>query len=293
MRVAFLGLGQMGRAMAANLLKNGHEVAVWNRSAAACAPLEALGAKAAPTPAAAARGAQAALTMLADDAALRAVALGEDGLIEGLEPGATHVSMSTVSVALSHELAAAHAARGQDFASAPVFGRPEAAAAQQLVVAAAGAPATLEKVRPALEALSRRVFVVGEAPEQANLVKLSGNFLITCVIESLAEVFALAEKGGVEPRKVFELLTETLFAAPVYKTYGEIILSEKFSPAGFRLPLGLKDNRLVLQAAEALETPLPLAALVRDRFLAAIANGDGELDWAAIARRARSDAGLG
>jgi 3-hydroxyisobutyrate dehydrogenase-like beta-hydroxyacid dehydrogenase len=293
MKIAFLGLGSMGGAMARNLLKAGHSVIAWNRSAEPVRAIEALGAKAAPTPAKAAAEAEIAITMLADDAAAEAVTLGENGIVNGLAEGATHVSMSTISVALSERFAAAHAERGQRYAAAPVFGRPEAAAAAKLFVAAAGEAAVIEQIRPALEAMGQRVFVMGDRAPQANLVKLTGNFLITCVIESLAEAFALAAKGGVDAAKVQELLTETLFAAPVYKTYGAIILEDKFSPPGFKLPLGLKDNRLLQQAAEKLEVPLPFAAIVRDRFLAAQANGDGDLDWAAIARRAARDAGVG
>ncbi len=292
MKIAFLGLGSMGAAMARNLLKHGHSVTVWNRSAGPAQALAAEGAAVARAPAEAAKDAEIAVTMLADDAAAEAVSLGADGLIEGLAHGTTHVSMSTISVALSERLAEAHAARGQGYIAAPVFGRPEAAAAGKLFIAAAGDAALIEKIRPALEAMGQRVFVMGGQPAQANLVKLSGNFLITCVIESLAEVFALTAKGGVDTAKVYELLTETLFASPVYRTYGGIILEGKFSPPGFKLPLGQKDNRLLQQAAEKLEVPLPFAAIIRDRFLAALANGDGGLDWAAIAKRAAADAGV-
>lgn len=292
MKLAFLGLGAMGAAMARNLLKGGYQLVVWNRSEGPARALHALGAAIAPSPAAAARDAEIAITMLADDAAAEAVTLGENGLIEGLARGATHVSMSTISVALSERLAEAHAARGQTYAAAPVFGRPDAAAAAKLFIAAAGEAALIERIRPALEAMGQRIFVMGDQPAQANLVKLTGNFLITCVIESLAEAFALTAKGGVETAKVHELLTETLFAAPVYKTYGGLILEDQFTPPGFKMPLGLKDNRLLQQAAEKLEVPLPFAAIVRDRFLAALANGEGGLDWSAIARRAAEDAGL-
>ncbi|MGA2638039.1 NAD(P)-dependent oxidoreductase [Methylocella sp.] len=292
MKIAFLGLGGMGGAMARNLLKHGYAVIAWNRSEAPARAIEALGAAIAPTPAEAAREAEIAITMLADDAAAEAVALGENGIIEGLARGAGHVSMSTISVALSERLTEAHAAKGQAYAAAPVFGRPEAAAAAKLFIAAAGEAALIEKIRPALEAMGQRIFVMGDRPAQANLVKLTGNFLITCVIESLAEAFALTAKGGVETARVQELLTETLFSAPVYKTYGGLILEDKFSPPGFKMPLGMKDNRLLQQAAEKLEVPLPFAAIVRDRFLAALANGDGGLDWSAIARRAKEDAGI-
>ena len=292
MKVAFLGLGGMGRAMARNLMKQGHAVAAWNRSPGPAEALAAEGAAAAATPAAAVREAAVVFTMLADDAAVEAVTLGPDGIAAGLAPGAAHVSMSTISVALSERLAEAHAARGQRYAAAPVFGRPDAAEAGKLFIAAAGAADLIESVRPALEAMGQRVFVVGERPAQANLVKLTGNFLITCVIESLAEAYALVEKGGVDPAALHALLTESLFSAPIYKTYGGLILDGRFAPPGFSLPLGQKDNRLLQQAAERLEGPLPFAAIVRDRFLAALAAGDGGLDWSAIARRAAADAGL-
>jgi 3-hydroxyisobutyrate dehydrogenase-like beta-hydroxyacid dehydrogenase len=293
MKIAFLGLGAMGAAMARNLVKQGHQLVAWNRTEAPAQALEALGAAVARSPAEAAKDAEIAITMLADDAAAEAVTLGENGIIEGLARGAAHVSMSTISVALSERLTEAHAAQGQTYAAAPVFGRPDAAAAAKLFIAAAGGAGLIEKIRPALEAMGQRIFVMGERPAQANLVKLTGNFLITCVIESLAEAYALTAKGGVETARVHELLTETLFAAPVYKTYGGLILEDKFSPPGFKMPLGLKDNRLLQQAAEKLEVPLPFAAIVRDRFLAALANGEGGLDWSAIARRAAEDAGIG
>ncbi|MEJ0092355.1 MAG: NAD(P)-dependent oxidoreductase [Methylocella sp.] len=292
MEIAFLGLGGMGGAMARNLIKHGHKVIVWNRSSEPARAIAAEGAEVADTPAEAASRAEIAITMLADDQAVEAVALGDNGIAKGLAKGAAHVSMSTISVALSERLAFAHTQRCQRFVAAPVFGRPEAAAAAKLFIAAAGAPDVIEKIRPALDAMGQRTFVIGDTPAQANLLKLTGNFLITCVIESLAEAFALTAKGGVETAKVNEFLTETLFAAPVYKTYGSLILEGKFSPPGFKMALGQKDNRLVQQAAETLEVPLPFAAIVRDRFLAALANGDRDLDWSAIAKRAAEDAGF-
>jgi 3-hydroxyisobutyrate dehydrogenase-like beta-hydroxyacid dehydrogenase len=292
MNIAFLGLGGMGGGMARNLIKHGHTVIAWNRSPGPAEALHAQGAEIAATPAAAARGAEIAITMLADDAAVESVTLGENGLAGGLVKGAAHVSMSTISVALSERLATAHAERGQRFVAATVFGRPDAAQAGKLFIAVAGAADVVERVRPALDAIGQRSFVIGDTPAQANLLKLTGNFLITCVIESLAEAFALTAKGGIETSKVYEFLTETLFAAPVYKTYGEIISAGRFSPAGFKMALGQKDNRLVQLAAEKLAVPLPFAGIVRDRFLAALAHGDGELDWSAIAKRAAEDAGV-
>jgi 3-hydroxyisobutyrate dehydrogenase-like beta-hydroxyacid dehydrogenase len=222
--------------------------------------------------------------MLADDRAIEGAVFGPDGIAAGLPKDGVHISMSTIGVACSQRLAAAHAEHGQHYVTAPVFGRPEAAAAGKLFIVAAGAPATLERVRPIFEILSQGIFVVGDAPEQANLVKLSGNFLITCVIEGLAEVFTLVGKAGIERAQMLEILTSTLFNAPVYKTYGNIIVNGKFTPPGFALPLGLKDNRLLLEAAEKLSVPLPFASVVRDRFLTALATGHGEEDWSSFSQ---------
>ncbi len=292
MKLGFIGLGQMGRGMAGNVLKAGHEVSVYNRSADKAAPLVAQGARLAHTPAEAARGAEAVVTMVADDKALEAVVFGPSGFLSALPAGAVHVSASTISVAMAEKLTGAHGSAGQSFVSAPVFGRPDAAAAAKLFVAAAGAPEALARVQPVFAAIGQRTFLLSDKPASANLVKLSGNFLIASVIESLGEAVALVAKGGIEPEAYIELLTSTLFSAPVYKTYGGLIAEQKFSPAGFAAPLGQKDVRLVLAAAESLNVPLPLASLLRDRFLALLAQpGAAELDWSAISTLARRDSG--
>ncbi|MGH6848756.1 MAG: NAD(P)-dependent oxidoreductase [Methylocella sp.] len=292
MNIAFLGLGGMGGGMARNLIKHGHTVTAWNRSPGPAETIHAQGARIAATPAEAAKGAEIAITMLADDEAVYSVTLGENGLADGLDKGAAHVSMSTISVALSERLTAAHAGRGQRFVAATVFGRRDQAQAGKLFIAVAGTADAVERIRPALDAVGQRSFVIGDRPAQANLLKLTGNFHITCVIESLAEAFYLTTKGGIETSKVHAFLTETLFAAPVYRTYGEMILAGRFSPAGFKMVLGQKDNRLVQLAAEKLEVPLLFAGILRDRFLSALAHGDGALDWSAIAKRAAEDAGV-
>ena len=289
MKIGFIGLGQMGRGMAANLIRAGHEVALYNRTAEKA---RGLGGRVAASPADAARDAEVVFTMLADDKALEAAAYGEHGFIGALPQGAIHVSCSTISVALAEALTAAHAKAGQKFVSAPVFGRPEAAAAAKLFIAAAGAEVDLARCQPLFEAIGQRTFVLSHEPSRANLVKLSGNFLIAAVIESLGEALALVAKGGVDERAYLELLTSTLFSAPVYKTYGNLIVEEKFEPAGFAAPLGQKDVRLVLEAAEGLNVPLPLASLLRDRFLTLLAHGGAALDWSAIGRLAAKDAGL-
>jgi len=291
MNVGFIGLGQMGSAMAANLLKAGHEVTVYNRSRDKAEALAGEGAKVAATVADACGG-DAVFTMLAHDDALSAVVHGDGGVLASLGKGAVHISASTISVAMSERLTNEHAAAGQRFVAAPVFGRPEAAAAAKLFVAAAGSPDAIEAVTPLFDAIGQKTFVLGEEPKAANLVKLSGNFLIAAVIESLGEAMALVEKGGVDRHAYLDLLTSTLFNAPVYKTYGGLIADRKFKPAGFTAPLGQKDIRLALAAGEALNVPLPLASLLRDRFLTLLAHGGEELDWSAIGALAAKDAGL-
>lgn len=291
MKIGFIGLGQMGAGMAASLLRAGHQVTVYNRTAEKAAPLLGAGAIAAASVAEAAAG-EAVCTMLADDAALESVTLGKDGIIDHLRAGALHVSSSTISVGLSQRLAEAHATRGSRFVAAPVFGRPDVARLGKLFVVAAGEKPALEAAEPLLAAIGQKTFIVSETPKIANLVKLSGNFLLATVIESLGEAMALVAKAGVDRTGYLEFLTASVFPAPVYKTYGNLIARGKFDPAGFAAPLGQKDIRLVLQAAEELRVPLPLASLLRDRFLALLAGGGDQLDWSAIASLAARDAGL-
>ena len=290
MEIGFIGLGNMGRGMATNLLKAGHHVTVYNRSPAKAEALVQQGATAARTIAEACSGA-VVFTMLADDQAVESVTLGEDGIVASLAPGATHVSSSTISVAVSQRLVAAHAEAGQQYVAAPVFGRPEAAAAAKLFVIAAGAPHVLEPLVPLFDAIGQRTFVVSEQPHTANLVKLSGNFLLASAIETVGEAVALVAKAGVDRQQYVDILTSTLFAAPAYQTYGGLIARQEFEPAGFAATLGLKDIRLVLAAAEDLRVPLPVASLLRDRFLTLVATGGGHLDWSAVATLADRDAG--
>jgi 3-hydroxyisobutyrate dehydrogenase-like beta-hydroxyacid dehydrogenase len=290
MKVGFIGLGHMGAGMAANLLKAGHDVTVYNRTRRKVEALVAQGAKAAAGVSDACRG-DAVITMLANDDAVERVVFGDGGIVGSLPAGAPHISSSTISVALSEKLEAAHAKAGQRFVAAPVFGRPDAAAAGQLFVIAAGGRDTLDAVAPLFDAIGQKTFVVSGTPKAANLVKLSGNFLIASVIESLGEAMALVGKGGVDRRQYLDILTSTLFDAPVYKTYGGLIADGTFEPAGFAAPLGYKDIRLTLAAAEDLRVPLPLASLLRDRFLTLLAHGGDKLDWSAIGQLAAKDAG--
>jgi 3-hydroxyisobutyrate dehydrogenase-like beta-hydroxyacid dehydrogenase len=291
MQVGFIGLGQMGSGIATNLIKAGHDVTVYNRTRAKADALVSVGAKVAATPGEACTGV-AVLTMLADDKAVEAIVYGDGGVLDSLKPNAVHISLSTISMALSKQLSAAHAKAGQRYVAAPVFGRPEAAAAAKLFIVAAGGADAVETVKPLFDAIGQRTFVVSEDAEAANIVKLSGNFLIASVIESLGEAMALVGKAGLDKHQYLEILTSTLFGAPVYKTYGSLIADAKFSPAGFAAPLGLKDIRLALAAGEDLRVPLPLASLTRDRFLRLLANGGDELDWSAVGGLAAKDAGI-
>ena len=291
MNVGFIGLGNMGRAIAENLLKAGHALVVYNRTRARAESLASQGARVAATPAEASRG-DVVFTMLADDAAVEAMVLGDGGVLASLSAGAVHVSLSTISVALSTRLAEAHARAGSAYVAAPVFGRPEAAAAAKLFVVAAGPAAVLARCQPLFDAMGQRTYVVGEQPHVANVIKLTGNFLLTAVIESLGEAFALVRKYGIEPAQFLDLITTSIFPAPVYKTYGSLIAKESYLPAGFLLPLGLKDVRLALAAAESKQVPLPLASLIRDHMITALARGYQESDWSVIAKISAENAGL-
>ena len=288
MKVGFIGLGQMGSAMATNLLKAGHDLTVWNRTPQKVDTLVEAGARRAQSPADAADG-DVVMTMLADDSTVEAAVYGQGGILDG---PALHVSLSTISVALADRLATDHRA-GAGFVSAPVFGRPAAAEAAKLFVVAAGAEDHVERCEPLFLAMGQQVFRVGARPSAANLVKLSGNFMIVAAVEAMAEAMALAEKGGVDRATLLEVLTGTLFGAPVYQTYGDILVNDRFRPAGFPAPLGLKDMNLVDAAATASRVPMPVLGVVRDHLRAAIAQDGEEIDWAGVALAVRRGAGIG
>jgi len=292
MRIGFIGLGHMGAAIAANLLRAGNEVAVWNRSADKARPLIEAGATLVDSPKAAATLSEVVFSMLADDAALQSILNGEQGVLAGLRPGALHVSMSTIGVATADEVASLHRSRGQRFLCAPVFGRPQAAAAAKLFVVVSGDAQSLQTATPLLAQISQRVFYVGEAATAASLVKLCGNFMILSAIEALAEALALGEKGGVAPKLLLEVLTGSLFDSPVYRNYGATILEHGYRPAGFAAPLGLKDMRLIGQSAETLRVPMPLLGILRDHLLQAIGQQGEDVDWSAIGGSVARNAGL-
>jgi 3-hydroxyisobutyrate dehydrogenase-like beta-hydroxyacid dehydrogenase len=289
MKIGFIGLGHMGSAMASNLLKAGQDVTVFNRTPGKSGSLLQLGAQEATDIAGACQG-EVVITMLADDLAVADTVFGQSGLIANLPRGAIHISMSTISVALSGRLAQAHREAGQRYVAATVMGRPDMAAAGKLFIIAGGDPATVDICEPLFSALGQKTSRVGPDPTAANLVKLTGNFLQAAVIEALGEAVALVGKAGIDRRAYVELLTSTIFTAPAYKIFGPLIAAGTFEPAAFAAPLGYKDIRLALAAAESLRVPMPLASLLHDRFVRLFAQGGDNLDWSAIGGLATQDA---
>ncbi len=287
--VAFLGLGAMGAPMAESLVAAGFTVRAWNRSVERTRSLA--GVIPCRTPREAVTGAEFAITMLADDAAVEAVTFGADGLLAGLGGDAIHLGMSTVSVAAVRRLETAHREQGRSFVAAPVFGRPEAAKARQLWIVPGGEAEAISRAAPVFAALGQGNFPLPTA-EQAALAKLAGNFLIGATIEALGESLTLVEKGGMDPEQFLSIMTGTLFGTPIFRNYGARIARTEFTPPGFALPLARKDFRLILQAAEGLEAPMPLAELVLDRLDQAIRRGREGHDFAGLASVIRENAGL-
>jgi 3-hydroxyisobutyrate dehydrogenase-like beta-hydroxyacid dehydrogenase len=292
MKISFIGLGSMGLPIARNLLQAGHKLTVYNRTPSRADALKSIGATVGASPATAAQGADVLFTMVADDAALEDVMLGDRGALGALPRGAIHVSMSTISPRLARWLDERHRTAGQTYVAAPVFGRPEAAAAKKLWIVAAGPAAAIERCRPLFEAIGQGVLPAGEAPPRANVIKLAGNFLLAAAIEAMGEAVAFARKHDVAPADLLDVVNGHLFRSPIYENYGKIIAEERYEPAGFKLKYGLKDIRLALEAAEAVAAPMPFASLMRDRYISAIARGWEDIDWAGLARVAAVDAGL-
>jgi 3-hydroxyisobutyrate dehydrogenase-like beta-hydroxyacid dehydrogenase len=290
MKIGFIGLGHMGEGVATNILAAGHELTVWNRSPGPVKALAEKGAHVARSPEEALQG-EILFSMLANDNAVREVGL-DGALLVHAQPGLVHVNLATISVDFARRLAKTHAERKLGYVAAPVFGRPDAAAAGALTIVAAGAKSDIAKVLPLLEGIGRRVDAVGEAPEQANLFKIAGNFMLAAAIESMGEAFALVRKGGIDPRIFHDVLSNSLFACPVYKGYGNAIVGEKFEPAGFPLRLGMKDVGLALDAGREFSVPLPLASLVYNHCIEASVAGFADKDWASLGKLLASKAGL-
>jgi 3-hydroxyisobutyrate dehydrogenase-like beta-hydroxyacid dehydrogenase len=287
MDIGFIGLGEMGAAMVANILKAGHRVRVWNRSPGRAEPLAAAGAQVVGSPAEAFAG-DAVFSMLADDAALREVI--DTRLLEAAPRGLIHVNMATISVTLAEELAHAHAELGLNYVAAPVMGRPDVAAAGKLTIIAAGPAEAIDRVQPLFDAIGQKTWRIGSLPQQANVMKLAANFMLASAVETLGEASALLTGHGVAIQDFLDLITNGPFPGPVYQGYGKLIAEQRYEPALFKARLGLKDVRLALAAAESVATPLPVASVVRDSLIEAIAHGDGDKDFAVLgqvsARRA-------
>ena len=291
MKVGFIGLGHMGTPMVERLVQAGHEVTVYNRTKSKAQALTDQGAHLAARVADACQG-DVVITMLADDDVVEMVVLGQSGVLQSLGERTIHISMSTTGVALSKKLADAHATAGRRFVAAPVFGRPNVAAEGKLFIIAAGESDVIDDCMPLFDAMGQKTFRIGEVPQMANLVKLSGNFITASVMEAMSEAMALIRKAGIDPHRYFELLTSTIFTCPVFTNYGGGIANGKFETGGFAASLGEKDIRLALAAAQTLRVPMPLASVVHDRLQTLIARGGEQVDWSALGLLAANDAGL-
>lgn len=289
--VGVVGLGHMGQAFAHNLLAAGYSLVAYDQDLKRAQPLQAEGARAAVRLADLA-ACDVVISSLPDDDALASVVLSPEGLADILPRGALHISMSTVSPGLSRRLATAHAARGQGFVAAPVLGNPDLARARQLFVIASGPQDAIQRVRPLLENLGQRVFVMGDDAGAASLMKLAGNVLTATTLQCMGEILALLRKSGIDPRAAMGVLTGSLFDGRVHKVYGGKIVDRRYSPAGMTAPLAVKDLRLALAEAERQAVPMPAASLTHDRLVGVIARGWGALDWSALGLLAASDAGM-
>ncbi len=288
MDIGFIGIGAMGAAMVENILKAGHQVRVWNRSPERAQPLAAAGAQVVASVSEAFAG-DAVFSMLADDAALREVI--DAPLLEHAPRGLIHVNMATVSVALAEELAHAHAQRGLNYVAAPVMGRPDAAAAGKLTIVAAGPAEAIDRVQPVFDAIGQKTWRIGSLPQQANVMKLAGNFMIASAVETLGEAASLLSAHGVAMQDFLDVITNGPFPGAVYQGYGKMIAEQRYEPALFKARLGLKDVRLALAAADAVMTPLPIASVVRDSLIDAMAHGDGDKDFAVLGQVSMRRAG--
>jgi 3-hydroxyisobutyrate dehydrogenase-like beta-hydroxyacid dehydrogenase len=290
MQIGFIGLGHMGRGMASSLIRAGHDVTVYNRTRSRAEALAKEGAKIAESIADACRG-EVVVSMLSDDIAVEETVLGDGGVVASLASNAIHISSSTISIDLSDRLLAEHSRAGQRYIAAPVLGRPDRAAEGELFVLAAGDAQAIAVSQPVFQAIGRGTKILGEQPAKANLAKLGINFLIATVFEALGEAIALVDRGGVDKHEFLDLLTSTLFGAPIYKTYGALVAADEPPPVGFAAPLGFKDIKLALAASEKLHVPMPFAGVLRDRFIELLATGGEEQDWSAVGRMAFRDAG--
>jgi 3-hydroxyisobutyrate dehydrogenase-like beta-hydroxyacid dehydrogenase len=291
--VGFIGLGNMGEPIAGCLLRAGYAVRLFNRTASKAESLVKQGARLVGHARDVAEAGGIVLTMLSDDRVVEEICGEPGGFIEKLGPGGIHVSLSTISPAAARRLAEHHRKFQVAYVGAPVFGRPEAAAAKRLNVVVSGAPEAKQRIAPILAAIGQATFDFGDAPDAANVVKVCGNFMIASAIQTMAEAMTLAQKNGIDAAKMIDMLSQTIFACPIYQGYGKALAAQRFEPIGFRMALGLKDVNLALETAAASTMPMPIASLLHDRLLANIARGRGDMDWLAVSLGIAEDAGLG
>ncbi|MDB5141991.1 MAG: NAD(P)-dependent oxidoreductase [Mucilaginibacter sp.] len=292
-KIGFIGLGSMGLNMAKNLTAAGYHLQVYNRSIEKANELEQTAITKCKTPAEAANNVPVVITMLPDDDVVKEAISGKDGILQTLQKGGVHISMSTISPDMAQELADLHKSAGNSYLAAPVFGRPEAAAAKKLWICVSGSQRAKEIAKPILECLGQGVTDFGEDAGGANVVKIAGNFMIMSSLEIMAEAFTLAEKHGLDGAKVADFFGSTLFNAPIYQNYGKLIANKQYEPVGFKAKLGYKDARLTFKLAQQSETPMPVATVVHNRLLSAVAKGWGDRDWVeAVGRGVTEDAGI-
>ncbi|GAC1309115.1 MAG: NAD(P)-dependent oxidoreductase [Mucilaginibacter sp.] len=292
-KIGFIGLGSMGLNMAKNLVEQGYHLQVYNRTASKADALEQNSVTKCKTPADAARGVQAVITMLADDDAVKEIVTGDDGILKTLRKGGVHISMSTISPETAAGLAEKHTSAGSQYIAAPVFGRPEAVTAKKLWICISGNQHAKDIARPILECLGQGIHDFGEKADGANVVKIAGNFMIMASLEMMAEAYTLAEKNGLDRLKIAEFFGSTLFSAPIFQNYGKTIANKQYKPVGFTAKLGLKDARLAFKLSQQSETPMPFVSAIHGRLLSAVAKGWSETDWAeGISRGVTEDAGL-
>jgi len=292
-KIGFLGLGNMGLPIVKNLIEAGYHVQVYNRSISKADELDQSAITRCSTPAEAATDVKFVLSILSDDEVVREAITGEDGILMTMAEDAIHISMSTISPETSKEMADLHEESGSLYLTSPVFGRPDAAAAKKLWVCISGQRAIKDLAKPILETIGQGVIDFGEDVRAANVVKLTGNFMILASLELMSEAYTLAEKYNVDRNAVSEFLSSTLFSAPIFKNYGKLIAQKQYEPVGFKAKLGYKDARLAFQLSQLSETPMPLVSLIHNRMLSAVAKGWGDRDWVeAISRGVTDDAGL-
>ncbi len=290
MKVGFMGLGLMGRGMAGRLLEAGHELVVHNRTAAAADPLRARGARVTASPLEL-LDADIVISMLADDAAVESMCI-DSGFAAAMKAGTLHVNMATVSLRMANRLGALHREAGSSYVAAPVFGRPAAAEKGQLDIVAGGPAAGLKRCEPLFAVMGKHVFIAGEDPAAANVVKIARNYMLAAAVESMSEAFALVRKSGVDAKAFYELVTTTSFTGPSYRNYGKLMVERNFDNASFTLKLGLKDIELALAAGGDTRVPLPMAGAIREQHIGALNRGLGDKDWASMADYIAERAGL-